>query len=334
MRPILSVIVPTFNSSNYIIDLLHSINENFQKSKIEVVVVDDGSTDNTLNLVSDFSFNGNISRQIIKLSHMGASHARNMGLRKSSGQYIMFCDSDDVIVDSIESILHGKNIHQIISISKDVSSKNDGKFYQGSFNKAEILISMLLGHGSHFLSSEYSMGPYMKLFKRTFLKKNNIMFPENYNWWEDLLFNMQAVIKADSINFIKFNYYKQRENHNSVSHNMNRNSLNNAIRVLNDSQRILSSLDLQLRKNVIGQLKILLIWSVFTGYFVFHPCKKDYDYFIERVSIEKYLWQIAPNLQSKLLAISLWAVGFYPTVLWYGTIKRLKNNLEKKNEKQ
>ena len=42
MRPILSVIVPTFNSSNYIIDLLHSINENFQKSKIEVVVVDDG----------------------------------------------------------------------------------------------------------------------------------------------------------------------------------------------------------------------------------------------------------------------------------------------------
>ncbi|MGP3262111.1 glycosyltransferase [Limosilactobacillus fermentum] len=58
----MSVIVPTFNSSNYIIDLLHSINENFQKSKIEVVVVDDGSTDNTLNLVSDFSFNGNISR--------------------------------------------------------------------------------------------------------------------------------------------------------------------------------------------------------------------------------------------------------------------------------
>lgn len=333
MNPILSIIIPTFNSSDYILDLLYSINKNFNKIKAEVILVDDGSTDDTLNLIDTFSFSKNIIKIIIKLLHKGAAHARNKGLKKASGHYIMFCDSDDIITASPEFLLQEKSSYDIISMNKDVSLKNNGKCYQGNLSKSEILISMLLGNSGSFISGEYSMGPYMKLFKRGFLLQESIFFPENYKWWEDLLFNVKAIIKAKSIKFVKFNYYEQRNNFKSISHNIDQDCLVNAVMVLEDTKKLLISLKSRNNKQIIEQLKAFLVWSVFTGYLVFHPNMKNYEYIVNNITLEKELVKIAPNLQAKLLILSLEIIGFYPTVLWYGTLKKAKNSLEKKNDK-
>lgn len=330
MNPILSIIIPTFNSEKYIIDLLKSININFKKINVEVVLIDDGSSDNTIKLENKFFFNRNISKKIIKTRHNGASHARNVGIRNSIGQYIMFCDSDDLIISSPERFLDTKYSHQIISLNERVSLSNNNKNYNKDADKEEIIISMLLGSNSRFMPSEYSMGPYKKIFERNFLILNNIFFPENYNWWEDLLFNIKAIIQADSIKFVKFDYYKQRYNSNSISHNINRNCLRNAVMVFNDVRKCLKKFNSNYSERVVDQLKVFLLWSVFTGYLIFHPQKKEYEYLIENISFKRRLWRIAPNLQAKLLVNSLKIVGFYPTVIWYGAVKKIKNGLENK----
>lgn len=332
MDPMLSIVIPTFNSEKYIIDLLQSINSNFKEIKVEVILIDDGSSDGTVKLEKDFSFNSNISKRIIKTVHSGASHARNVGIKNSTGQYIIFCDSDDVIISSIEKYLDTESA-QIISINEKVSFSNNEEIYGNDIDKEKILISMLLGSDSEFLPSEYSMGPYKKLFDRRFLIQNNILFPENYNWWEDLLFNVKAIIRAKSIGFINLDYYRQRYNPSSISHNINHNCLKNAIMVLNDTNKCLRDFNSKYSERVMDQLKVFLLWSVFTGYLVFHPNKQEYKYLVENIPFKRRLGTIAPNLQAKLLINSLRTLGFYPTVMWYGTIKKLKNGLEKKNEK-
>ncbi|MEM5564593.1 glycosyltransferase family 2 protein [Psychroserpens sp. AS72] len=92
-QPLVSVIIPSYNSKAYLKDAVASaLNQSYKP--IEVIVVDDGSTDDTRDLFPDFEAKG-VSCFYIK--NGGASNARNFGLEKSSGDYIQFLDADDII---------------------------------------------------------------------------------------------------------------------------------------------------------------------------------------------------------------------------------------------
>ena len=91
MEPIVSVIIPTYNRYNFIKEALNSVFSQTYK-KLEVIVVDDGSTDETEKITGEFP-------EIIYLSHkknMGVAAARNTGIKASSGEFITFLDSDDL----------------------------------------------------------------------------------------------------------------------------------------------------------------------------------------------------------------------------------------------
>lgn len=91
LRPLVSVIIPTFNAGKYVAETLESvISQNVLG--LEVVVADDGSTDDTLEVVSRYKIT-----KLVKQSNCGPSAARNLGLRHSRGEYVWFLDADDLI---------------------------------------------------------------------------------------------------------------------------------------------------------------------------------------------------------------------------------------------
>jgi len=96
--PLVSVIIPNFNNELYLVECLESVIAQSYKG-IEIIVVDDGSTDSSIEVLD--KYHSNI--RLIRSSHKGASAARNIGIEQSKGQFIAFMDSDDIwIIDKIE----------------------------------------------------------------------------------------------------------------------------------------------------------------------------------------------------------------------------------------
>ncbi len=102
-NPLVSVVIPTYNRASILKKTIHSVLQQTYK-KLEIIIVDDGSTDNTSQIVKDFNF-----KQIVYMrkEHAGASSARNEGIRNSKGKYISFLDSDDIwMPEKIEAQLN------------------------------------------------------------------------------------------------------------------------------------------------------------------------------------------------------------------------------------
>ena len=121
-KPYISVVMPVYNVEKYIADCLFSlINQTLEE--IEFILVDDGSLDNSLEIINLFAkYDSRI--KIIKQENAGPSKARNTGLKEAKGQYISFIDSDDwVDEDFLEKLYNSaKNNNADISICHQHSS--------------------------------------------------------------------------------------------------------------------------------------------------------------------------------------------------------------------
>lgn len=90
-KPLVSVIIPCFNSELFIQDCVESVLKQTYEN-IEIILIDDGSTDESLSKIEQFS----TKIMILKKENQGAASARNLGIRNSNGSYIAFLDSDDI----------------------------------------------------------------------------------------------------------------------------------------------------------------------------------------------------------------------------------------------
>lgn len=93
MSKLVSIIIPCFNASRWIAETIESCLQQTY-SNIEIIVIDDGSTDNSLLIIKNYE--NQITYQSIP--HNGGNYARNLGLKLSSGEYIQFLDADDYIL--------------------------------------------------------------------------------------------------------------------------------------------------------------------------------------------------------------------------------------------
>ena len=115
---ILSIIIPCYNSEKTIVRTLNSI-KGFEafKNNFEIIIVNDGSTDSTLELIIDFFKENNFIYLIKNQSNLGLSEARNNGLKIAKGKYIWFVDSDDEIISDKSKLFFSllkKDSHLII----------------------------------------------------------------------------------------------------------------------------------------------------------------------------------------------------------------------------
>lgn len=198
-----SLIIPCYNNASTLDSFSSMLNE-IKYNSFEVIFVDDGSTDNTLEKLNSLSKNSKYPVQILKQKNSGPGVARNKGLKSATGKYIWFIDSDDFFdTDSFSlffEILKNTNADVLAFDYKTVRNQNEIFFSNTNDFSVENNRKSIIFEPSC---------PWSKIYKRTFLIDNNIKFPPYY-FAEDLVFNIRVWVKAEKIihlNRITYNYY-------------------------------------------------------------------------------------------------------------------------------
>lgn len=213
-RPLVSVVIPVYNTEKYLNTCLDSVLAQ-SYSKIEVLLVDDGSTD-TSGAICETYKNKDVRVKIFHLENGGVSQARNFGISQSKGQYLCFVDSDDTIdekyienfvkylEEDVNIYIQGCRIIKNNQTTEVIAYKANGIQYIENIFKQNRLCS----HG-------YACG---KMYNSTFIKKNAIEFDDNLKFSEDLLFILQCLLYTDKIKYIPvagYNYLLRSGNASS-----------------------------------------------------------------------------------------------------------------------
>lgn len=214
----LSIIIPAYNAESYIGELLDSLLPQMQPD-VEVICVDDGSTDGTLNVLDSYA-REHESIRVFHQENQGQGAARNYALKLARGTYIQFADSDDK--------LRG----DAISVVRDVLAERalDVLFFDGdTFYESDDLAEEFKSFGSNYkreqshlgdftgpelfrqLKAEdaYRVSPCMAVFNRRHLRENDIAFPEGIIY-EDNVFALKAICLARSAAHINESLYLRR----------------------------------------------------------------------------------------------------------------------------
>ena len=188
-----SVIVPVYNNCEYIGNTLDSIiNQDFDD--FEIIVVDDGSTDDSLEIVRGKLSSSAVSYEIIHQDNAGVSQARNCGINKSRGDYLVFVDADDFIArNHLSELYNGETDFSLIQLVK-----KDGDNLSVPYSFPESLISC-----NDFIKMELNMEiPFnfcQLIYKASIIKENNIKFTPNLIYGEDTEFALKALSFGDKI---------------------------------------------------------------------------------------------------------------------------------------
>lgn len=227
MEPLVSIIVPIYNTDKYLDKCInHIVNQTYKK--LEIILVNDGSTDNSKNICNNWALKDNRIK-VIHQKNKGLSGARNSGLNVAKGEYINFIDSDDFIeLDTIEMSIKYAELDRIVCYGiiniyllnnknkKDVLiSKRYYKLNTKEFLKYYLIASASWGNISKL---DYFIGNSMnnKLFSANIFKK--LRFSENERISEDIDLMIDIILNTKTIILLpcaKYNYIHQ--NNDSIS---------------------------------------------------------------------------------------------------------------------
>lgn len=213
-----SIIVPIYNDEKYIKQCLDSILEQTY-TNIELIIINDGSTDNSQNIIEEYK-NKFLEIKIINQPNSGVSYARNIGLNNATGEYIMFVDSDDIIAkDYIKQMMDilKKNDLDIIKSSFKKFKENPNKYTNISFYKEHYKIINKNEINKIFIETTNFNSSCMQLINKKIIDNNKITFENNIGFAEDFLFTYKVFQLANRIGYINNNGYLCRENINSNS---------------------------------------------------------------------------------------------------------------------
>lgn len=207
----LSIIIPMYNVEKYIGKCLDScLNQDLPKDEYEIIVVDDGSTDNSKLIVEKYStINNNIV--IIHQNNCGQSTARNQGMAIARGDFVWFVDSDDWIQPKILDYLLNKAYNEQLDTLCFTFQfvDEDGNVYNGGFNLPSLQNPI---DGKIFITNyEMPAGPWCAIHRREFLLNNKIKFIEGIKR-EDEDYTIRAYCSAERIsydNIIAYNYFQR-----------------------------------------------------------------------------------------------------------------------------
>lgn len=229
-----SIIVPVYNVEKYLERCLDSIiNQTFKD--IEVIALNNGSTDNSLNILLEYAEKDKRIK-VIDNYNLGVSEARNIGIREANGKYIVFVDSDDWIDKNMIEVLHSnivKNDSDLVMCTYVREFSNHSKekvfnlpeinIYTDNEVKSQLLRKLIGPIGSELANPEYldALGTaWAKMYKTSILKEKNLRFVDlnEIGSGEDTLFNIYVLNELKKVILLnKPMYHYWRGNENSIT---------------------------------------------------------------------------------------------------------------------
>lgn len=201
---VISVIVPVYNSGLYLEKSIKSLIKQTIFEQLDVIIIDDGSTDNSLSILQEYASKYN-NIKVFHQENAGVSVARNKGIQEAEGEYIAFFDSDDIVepchYENLLNIIQSGNYDVGIANYKMVFSdgyiKNRKKRKIKEWNSSEkVVIDFLKG-------DLICNNPIDKIFTRQAIQ--NIWFPEGFAVGEDMFFLYEVLKKSKAV---KLDSYK------------------------------------------------------------------------------------------------------------------------------
>lgn len=202
----ISVIIPVYNVEKYLKNCLESVVNQSYKN-LEIIIIDDGSNDNSIKIIEEYLVDDRI--KFIKQNKEGVYTARNRAIKLATGDYISFIDSDDWIeLNTYEKLVNNIENEDILIFDFDKYDDLKGKIQEK--RKSLTYLKKILHKNNQYLIMTYNNEAWNKIYKTSYLKKNNFLFPEIL--YEDVFWRIETFLLASKIKIIDETLYFYRVN--------------------------------------------------------------------------------------------------------------------------
>lgn len=310
----LSIIIPLYNHGNDICRCLNSLIK-LNLSDTEIIVVDDGSTDNSLKICKDYQeIYPFIS--VYSKTNGGVSSARNYGIQKSEGKYILFCDPDDFVSEDVNfndiiKTMIDKNYDLMVlnyNVIKNGESNLNKNFPKDNFEitqrkEIDYYRFTILNGNVNYYNLDYFNGcsfAWGKIYKKEIIVNNNIYFNEDVFFAEDFLFNFKYSEFIRSICIMNIPFYNYSVYATNTTLKYKENLIENYDVINNELELLLNN-----KSNMFIELywsRLIRNLSTICKYTIFHKENKNHKKSIKELLNEKKQYKLAiKNVKLKYL---------------------------------
>lgn len=263
MNKLVSVIVPVYNAEKYLDKTIDSILSQTY-TNLEVILVDDGSKDKSLEICNNYKEKDNRVKVFHK-ENGGVSSARNLGLDNAKGDYVCFCDSDDRLGNNMIEIL-------VEVIKKtNVNMVNCGMFIteKGKEKYVSVKADKLFDINNDDDLYETLFSPELNassVWNKIFVRENigNIRFVEGVSWGEDQIFIQEFLLKNNKFFCIKDCLYNYVRDNSTLSINLMKDFISKSVKLNSYRDLFLKKLKVE-NRDVWNQFYWTLIKALFAG---------------------------------------------------------------------
>lgn len=312
----ISVIVPIYKTEEYLRECINSILEKADQD-VEVILVDDGSPDHCPQICDEFSKKDPRVRVVHK-ENGGLSSARNAGLSVATGRYVTFVDSDDKIFpDSLPEILTWiRAVGADMCFMRAFKLFADGAMWDlGENIEGAQLRSRPRAEAIAYLASrpKYPGSAWGKLFRREFLLDNDLHFPYDRRYSEDLGFIRDCILCAESFDALDMPYYQYRQGRSgSITHQIKAKNFNDLLRFITESTEKLTE-DRQAKDTVSAAVMSFVAYEYSILLYGYTRLPKE-DKKAALAAMKPYAWTLkyAETRKGKIVlnVCRLWGVRF------------------------
>lgn len=229
----ISVIIPVYNVEKYLAECLDSIITQSLRD-IEIICVNDASTDSSLNILQEYASKDYRVRVISYDENHGQAYARNLGLERAAGEYVYFVDADDMVKagaldrmcveaenDDVDLLCFDADVvyETEEDRAKDIDALNRYGLHRKNKNSYPDIYSGIEFFNRVYEAKDYDVTVWRQLWRRSYLEQNDLNFDKDTSPHEDYLFTFKALILADKVKCISESLYiyRRREGASTLS---------------------------------------------------------------------------------------------------------------------
>ena len=218
MQPEVSIVIPVYNAEDVLETCLeYVINQTFKQ--IEIICINDGSTDDTPKILNEYA-NRDSRIRIIHQQNVGQYPTRNVGLRNIRGRYMLFVDCDDMVEpDLVEKVFYRAEADQA-----DITMLG-WKYLVSPYRSPDVKTWNMQSWQCGETNKRFPMGfgyVWMKLYRKEFLEKHQLNFREEFYTKADVIFHWKSMSLAERISVVPEPLYHYRVHDNSITGNIGR----------------------------------------------------------------------------------------------------------------